>query len=71
MHCLRAITIKWRPRLTNCKASERPTSDIVILIPFIAKKLAIPPDTQMDLPYRVFNFYVNEVMKIDGYFSKL
>lgn len=53
------------------KLSERPTSDIVILIPFIAKKLAIPPDTQMDLPYRVFNFYVNEVMKIDGYFSKL
>lgn len=53
------------------KAPERPTSDIVILIPFIAKKLAIPPDTQMDLPYRVFNFYVNEVMKTDGYFSKL
>lgn len=40
-------------------------------MPFISKILAIPPETQMNLPYRVFNIYVRELCKEDGYFSKL
>lgn len=40
-------------------------------MPFIAKILAIPLDTQFNLPYRVFNLYVSELSKENGYFAKL
>ncbi|GEM_PF-5134675 len=40
-------------------------------MPFISKILAIPPETQLNLPYRVFNLYVRELSKENGYFAKL